>query len=609
MTRGFSATPRWVLLPAAVGALLILLPLVGMLLRIDWAHLGELLTSVSSLAALWLSLRTAVVSTVLSVVLGCPLALVLARSTARGLTVFRSLVLLPLVLPPVVGGIALLYTFGRMGFLGRPLGALGVDIAFSTAAVVLAQTFVALPFLVVSLEGALRTTGTRYEQVAAGLGASPTRTLFRVTLPVALPAVLSGAALSFARCLGEFGATLTFAGSLEGVTRTLPLEIYLQRETDPDAAVALSLLLVLVALLVVSLSAPARRRRGAGFRANLTRWVGRGGADGPGGRADPEPRGESAAPGSTEGVLAAPAASVEWRVGAGVGDRSEATCHSDRSRAGVGGVSDASAPRTRAAGGFSPSASLPSTWEDALSATAPVSPASPAQGSHRPIGLRVDVLHEQRHAAAEFTVEPGDTVALLGPNGVGKSTVFGVIAGLVAPDRGAVQVGERCVVRAGTGARPVWVPAHRRGVALMAQEPLLFPHLNVLDNVAFGPRASGAGRAEGRRRARAWLREVGAEEFVQRRPDELSGGQAQRVAIARVLAADPRVILLDEPMSALDVAARPRMREVLKRVLAGRTAVVITHDDADVAELADGVVRMDRVIRGENGRSHQAETT
>ena len=267
MTRRFSATPRWVLLPAAAGALLILLPLVGMLLRIDWAHLGELLTSESSLAALWLSLRTAVVSTALCVVLGCPLALVLARFTARGLTVFRSVVLLPLVLPPVVGGIALLYTFGRMGFLGAPLAALGVDIAFSTAAVVLAQSFVALPFLVVSLEGALRTTGTRYEQIAAGLGASPTRTLFRVTVPVTLPAVLSGAALSFARCLGEFGATLTFAGSLEGVTRTLPLEIYLQRETDPDAAVALSLLLVLVALLVVSLTTPARRRRGAGFRA------------------------------------------------------------------------------------------------------------------------------------------------------------------------------------------------------------------------------------------------------------------------------------------------------------------------------------------------------
>ena len=257
---------------------------------------------------------------------------------------------------------------------------------------------------------------------------------------------------------------------------------------------------------------------------------------------------------------------------------------------------DASAPRTRAAGGCSPSASLPRTREapNVPSAAATVSAGGPSQGPHHPTGLRVDVLHEQRHVAAEFTVEPGTTVALLGPNGVGKSTVFGVVAGLVAPDRGAVHVGERCVIRAGSGDRPVWVPAHRRGVALMAQEPLLFPHLSVLENVAFGPRVRGAGKAEGRRRARAWLREVDAEEFAGRHPDELSGGQAQRVAIARVLAADPRVILLDEPMSALDVAARPRMREVLKRVLAGRTAVVITHDDADVAELADRVVRMER---------------
>lgn len=562
MRRGVSATPRWVLLPAVLGALLILLPLVGLLLRLDWAHLGELLTSESSLAALFLSLRTAVVSTALCVVLGCPLALVLARATARAVTVLRSLVLLPLVLPPVVGGIALLYTYGRTGLLCRPLAALGVDIAFSTAAVVLAQTFVALPFLVVSLEGALRTAGTRHEQVAAGLGASPTRTLFRVTLPLALPAVLSGAALSFARCLGEFGATLTFAGSLEGVTRTLPLEIYLQRETDPDAAVALSLFLVLVALLVVGLSAPARRRRGAGFRANLARWVVRDGAGGPGGQYGPEPRAESAAPGGGGEAPADPTASEE----------------------------------SRSMGGRFPSASLPQKHEthDAPSATPTVSAGSPAQGSHHPIGLCVHVTHETRGVAAEFTVEPGTTVALLGPNGVGKSTVFGVIAGLVAPDRGAVQVGERCVVRAGVEGRPVWVPAHRRGVALMAQEPLLFPHLSVLDNVAFGPRASGAGRAEGRRRARAWLREVDAAEFAQRHPDELSGGQAQRVAIARVLAADPRVILLDEPMSALDVAARPRMRAVLKRVLAGRTAVVITHDDADVAELADRVVRMER---------------
>jgi molybdate transport system permease protein len=158
------------------------------------------------------------------------------------------------VLPPVVGGIALLYTFGRQGLLGGTLTAFGIDIAFSTTAVILAQTFVALPFLVLSLEGALRSAGGRYEAVAATLGASPTTVLRRVSLPLVLPGLLSGAVLSFARALGEFGATLTFAGSLQGVTRTLPLEIYLQRETDPDAAVALSLVLVAVAVLVVALA-------------------------------------------------------------------------------------------------------------------------------------------------------------------------------------------------------------------------------------------------------------------------------------------------------------------------------------------------------------------
>jgi molybdate transport system permease protein len=159
--------------------------------------------------------------------------------------------LLPLVLPPVVGGIALLYTFGRAGLLGHQLEAVGIRIAFSTTAVVLAQSFVSLPFLVVSLEGALRTAGNNYESVAATLGARPTTVLRRVTLPLVLPGLVSGAVLAFARSLGEFGATLTFAGSLQGVTRTLPLEIYLQRETDPDAAIALSLLLIVVAAVVV----------------------------------------------------------------------------------------------------------------------------------------------------------------------------------------------------------------------------------------------------------------------------------------------------------------------------------------------------------------------
>ncbi|BCR81737.1 MULTISPECIES: ABC transporter permease [Arachnia] len=251
-------TPRWVVLPAALGMLLVALPLAGLLSKVPWPGLWELLTSQSSLAALQLSILTASVSTVFCIVLGTPMALILAR---HGLRWLRPLVLLPLVLPPVVGGLALLFTFGRMGLIGQHLEAAGIRIAFSTVAVILAQTFVSLPFLVMGLEGALRTAGDRYERVAATLGASPTRTLFTVTLPLVFPGLLSGAVLSFARALGEFGATLTFAGSLQGRTRTLPLEIYLQREADPDAAIALSLLLVIFAGIVMVIAYGKGRTR------------------------------------------------------------------------------------------------------------------------------------------------------------------------------------------------------------------------------------------------------------------------------------------------------------------------------------------------------------
>jgi molybdate transport system permease protein len=258
----YRGVPRWTYGVAVLAALLVILPLLAMVARVNWANFLPLVSSDSALSALGLSLRTSAASTVLCIVLGVPLALVLARGRFRLQGLLRSLVLLPLVLPPVVGGIALLYTFGRQGLLGRSLEVLGLQIAFSTTAVVLAQTFVALPFLVVSLEGALRTGGERYEAVAATLGASPGRVFRRVTLPLVLPGLASGAVLSFARSLGEFGATLTFAGSLQGVTRTLPLEIYLQRETDPDAAVALSLVLVAVAVAVVALA--YRRPAGQG---------------------------------------------------------------------------------------------------------------------------------------------------------------------------------------------------------------------------------------------------------------------------------------------------------------------------------------------------------
>lgn len=243
--------PRWIYIPAAMGALFVVVPLIAVAAKVDWPDFWSLITSESSTTALMLSLETAAASTTLCVLVGVPMALVLARSEARAVRFARPLILLPLVLPPVVGGIALLYAFGRLGLIGEYLSAAGIQIAFTTTAVVLAQTFVSLPFLVIALEGAARTAGADYEVVAATLGARPTTVWWRVSLPLLAPGLISGAVLAFARSLGEFGATLTFAGSRQGVTRTLPLEIYLQRESDPDAAVALSLLLVAVAAVVV----------------------------------------------------------------------------------------------------------------------------------------------------------------------------------------------------------------------------------------------------------------------------------------------------------------------------------------------------------------------
>jgi molybdate transport system permease protein len=199
---------------------------------------------------------TGLIATALAALLGVPLAVVLARSTLPGMRVVRALVLLPLVLPPVVGGLALLYLLGRTGPLGGVLAVAGIRLPYTTAAVVLSQTFVAMPFLVVGLEGALRTAGGRYEQVAATLGAGPWLAFRRVALPLLLPALGSSLVLTFARALGEFGATITFAGSLQGSTRTLPLAIYTTAQSDVDAAVAMSLLLVVVALLVIVIARP-----------------------------------------------------------------------------------------------------------------------------------------------------------------------------------------------------------------------------------------------------------------------------------------------------------------------------------------------------------------
>ena len=252
--------PRWLLTAAAIAVLFTAVPLVGMATRIPWADAPGLLTSESAQAAVGLSLRTCAVTTVLCVLLGTPLGVVLARSSGVLASVARTVTVLPMVLPPVVAGLALLTTLGRTGVVGRHLSVMGIEIGFTTAAVIVAQTFVAMPFLVVAVEGALRSVDSRLERTAASLGASPTRVLMRVTLPLVLPALVAGATMSFARALGEFGATLTFAGSLQGTTRTLPLEIYLSRESDSATALALALLLIVVAAVLMAVSAWVSRR-------------------------------------------------------------------------------------------------------------------------------------------------------------------------------------------------------------------------------------------------------------------------------------------------------------------------------------------------------------
>lgn len=507
--------PRWVLVPAMLGALFVVVPVAAMVGRVELAPgpdgtggFWALVTSPAALDALGLSLRTALAATACCVVLGTPMALVLARTTFPGQRVARALVLLPLVLPPVVGGIALLHTFGRRGLVGRHLEVLGIEVAFTTTAVVLAQTFVALPFLVLSLEGALRSQDTRLEDVAATLGARPTTVLRRVTLPRVLPGLLSGAVLAFARALGEFGATLTFAGALQGVTQTLPLEIYLQRSADPDSAVALSFVLVVVAVLITAV------------------------VHGPRALGGPRPRRGSLPDGG---------------------------------------------PRPRAVVSPAPRADPP-----ADRAPAPAGPAAPTP----PAALTVRAVVPERGLDVDLTVAPGEVVAVLGENGAGKSTLVQVVAGLLTPGEapGArVAVGHDDVSR---------LPPRRRHLAWLSQRPLLFEHLSVEDDVAFGLRSRGVPRARAREEARDALARVGAADLARRRSTDLSGGQAQRVAIARALVTDPRVLLLDEPLASLDVGVAQHVRTVLHHAQREqpRTTLLVTHDLLDVLLLADRVV-------------------
>lgn len=252
--RSGARIPLALLLPAIVGIAFLVLPMVGLLIRAPWSELLVRLTEPEVGQALRLSLITATLATAASMIFGIPIAWVLARSNIRGRSILRALVTVPLVLPPVVGGVALFLVLGRRGIIGAWLfDNFGFSLPFTTAAVVIAETFVAMPFLVISVEGALRAADARFEDAAATLGANGWSTFRRVTLPLVAPGVAAGAVLCWARALGEFGATITFAGNFPGTTQTMPLAVYLALQNDPEAAIVLSLVLLAVSLATLAL--------------------------------------------------------------------------------------------------------------------------------------------------------------------------------------------------------------------------------------------------------------------------------------------------------------------------------------------------------------------
>ena len=496
-----SPLPIWAGGLGALALCFLLLPLAFMLGRVNWSTLGATLSTPEAAAALGLSMRTCAIALGVDLLLGVPAALVLSRSW-RGVRAARILVALPLSLPPVVAGIALLAAFGRRSTLGALLSGAGLDIAFTTTAVVIAQVFVSLPFLIVTLESALRSREQGLDEMASSLGASPSRVFWQITLPTVLPGLGRGAALALARCLGEFGATLTFAGSMQGVTRTMPLQIYLARESDADLALALGVVLLGVAALVVALTETPWGRLASLIRSTRPGLVFA--SDGPSARS------------------------------------------SEASTALAGDVGEGADVRVA--------------------------------GTIAERGWKVDA-----------ELRPGLVTAVVGHNGAGKSTLAQVIAGTLRLDQGSARIGERVVDDDAT-----FVPARRRGVAMVSQAPSIFTHMSVLANVAFPLRVRGVGRAEARAAALEQLRAVGIDDLAHKRASDLSGGQAARAAIARALVFRPEVLILDEPTAALDVEATTQVSSVLRQRLtgAGITTLLVSHDIAEVLALASHMIVM-----------------
>ncbi|WP_415950506.1 ABC transporter permease [Streptomyces sp. KLOTTS4A1] len=520
--------------PALLAIAFLLLPLAGILSRTQWGELAGHLTSPGVTEALRLSLYVSFWALGLSLLLGVPLAWLLARVEFRGKALVRSLVLLPMVLPPTVGGVALLLGFGRRGLLGPWLeDSFGIVLPFSTAGAVIAATFVSMPFLVISLEGALAGLRPAYEETAGSLGASPLRVFLTVTLPMVAPGLAAGAALTWARALGEFGATITFAGNLPGTTQTLPLQVYLLLQDRPQAATSVSLLLLAIAMGVLI--------------ALRGRWTGGGTAD------------RTAAGGVRRRSRRPFRTGPDFRTGPGF-------------RTGAADADAADAVDADAAG----------------AAAAGVSASAPAAVRERwPLHAEVTGFNQ-----LALDADPGTTIAVVGENGAGKTTLLRALLGLTPRAHAELRLNDLDVSA---------LPPHRRGVAWVPQEGALFPHLSALANTAYGLRAQGTGRAQARRRAQEWLDRLGVGHLAHRRPHELSGGQAQRVALARALAPDPRLLLLDEPLAALDQTTRAQVRHTLRTHLADFPGVclIVTHDPVEAVSLAD------RVLVLEDGRTLQ----
>jgi molybdate transport system permease protein len=250
--RQAAGPPRWAIVIASLGLGFLLIPMVTTIVRAPWGRLGSILTSEEVVTTLRLSIACSLAATMISAVVGVPLAWVLARSSFPGKRLVRGVVILPVVLPPVIAGLALITAFGRSGLVGRWLfETFGLTLPFSATGTILAETFVAMPFLILAVEGALRTSDQRYEDAAATLGAGSWAVFRRVTVPAIAPAIVTGMLLAWARALGEFGATITFAGNLPGATRTVPLAAFFALQRDPEAAIALSLVLIAVSLAVL----------------------------------------------------------------------------------------------------------------------------------------------------------------------------------------------------------------------------------------------------------------------------------------------------------------------------------------------------------------------